>query len=187
MGNDNTLNQTTASKIVSMREVAAACGRYPEDAYSFVREGLEFAAQSVHGPMTPAQYMIAQYMSNTESGIDDVLAKLDDGTLDPSIVSAIEQSGGADALNRNVSGQDLCWAIRDYALRRWGKLSSLVLARWKIRKTADIGRIVFDLVENGFMQKEPHDRLEDFANVFDLDVEMYRNYRISDWMNSESI
>ena len=70
------------------------------------------------------------------------------------------------SLNRNVSGQDLCWGLRDYALQRWGSLAGLVLRRWQLSRTEDFGAIVFAMVEHGFMQTESHDTIEDFSSVF---------------------
>jgi uncharacterized repeat protein (TIGR04138 family) len=44
-----------------------------------------------------------------------------------------------------------------------------VLRRWNIHSTTDFGRIVFALVDNGFLQKTEQDRIEDFRDVFDFD------------------
>lgn len=67
---------------------------------------------------------------------------------------------------RHVTGPQLCLALRDEAIERWGLLARDVLARWNIRGTIDFGNMVWLLVENKLMQKTPEDNLEDFRDVF---------------------
>jgi uncharacterized repeat protein (TIGR04138 family) len=70
---------------------------------------------------------------------------------------------------RHVTGQQLCEAIRQYAVQQYGMLSKNVLNEWGVRSTADFGEIVFNLIEIGQMKKTDSDRREDFENVFDFD------------------
>ena len=74
-----------------------------------------------------------------------------------------------DEIERHVTGQQLCEAIRDYAIRQYGVLSKNVLNHWGIRSTSDFGEIVFNLIEAGHMKKTDADRREDFDEVFDFD------------------
>ena len=80
--------------------------------------------------------------------------------------------------SRHVSGQQLCEGLREYALSQWGFLASVVLRRWNIQSTMDFGRIVFALVDNGFMQKTEEDTVEDFRNVYAFDGAFESMYRI---------
>src|SRR5687768_8664566 len=80
-------------------------------------------------------------------------------------------------VSRHVSGQDLCDGLREFALMNWGLLARTVLARWNVRKTLDFGRIVFALVDNGYMQKTDDDTIEDFRDVFDF-KSAFENYKI---------
>ena len=80
--------------------------------------------------------------------------------------------------NRHVSGRDLCEGLREYALKNWGLMAPTVLARWNIRRTHDFGRIVFALVDNGWMQKTDEDTIEDFRDVFDFKTAFEQGYRI---------
>ena len=41
----------------------------------------------------------------------------------------VEQAGGIENINRHVSGQSLCWGLREYALRLWGPLAGTVLSQ----------------------------------------------------------
>ena len=70
---------------------------------------------------------------------------------------------------RHVSGQDLCQAMRNLAIERWGMLAKAVLADWNIHCTLDFGKIVYAMIENQLMQRTEDDSLEDFRDVFDFD------------------
>ena len=67
---------------------------------------------------------------------------------------------------QHVTGKQLCWALRDEALDRWGLLARTVLGRWRIRETLDFGNMVYLLVNNNLMQKTDEDSLEDFRDVY---------------------
>ena len=69
--------------------------------------------------------------------------------------------------DRNVTGQELSAAVRDYALEQFGYMARVILARLGIRRTGDIGDIVYNLIDINLMSKIPNDRREDFDNVFD--------------------
>jgi len=71
---------------------------------------------------------------------------------------------------RHVTGQQLCEAIRRYAIEQYGLMSRSVLNEWGVRSTGDFGEIVFNLIEIGQMKKTHTDRREDFENVFDFDA-----------------
>jgi uncharacterized repeat protein (TIGR04138 family) len=80
--------------------------------------------------------------------------------------------------NRHVSGRDLCEGLREFALSRWGLLAGTVLSRWNVRKTFDFGRIVFAMVESGWMSKTDEDTIEDFRDVYDFKSAFEAGYRI---------
>lgn len=71
--------------------------------------------------------------------------------------------------SRNVTGQQLCLGLRDYAIKQYGLLARTVLARWGVTRTDDFGRIVFAMVELGLMRKTDDDRMEDFRGVYDFE------------------
>lgn len=66
----------------------------------------------------------------------------------------------------HVNGRQLSEGIRDFALEQFGGLARLVLEEWGIRKTADFGEIVFNLVNHDLMKKTDQDSKEDFADVY---------------------
>jgi uncharacterized repeat protein (TIGR04138 family) len=69
---------------------------------------------------------------------------------------------------RHITGQQLCEAIRQFALEQYGGMAKSVLAHWGVRSTGDFGEIVFNLISIGQMRKTESDRREDFDNVFDF-------------------
>ncbi|HJQ80774.1 MAG TPA: Minf_1886 family protein [Lacipirellulaceae bacterium] len=70
---------------------------------------------------------------------------------------------------RHVTGQQLCEAIRQYAVQQFGLMAKSVLNEWGVRNTGDFGEIVFNLIDVKLMRKTESDRREDFDNVFDFD------------------
>jgi uncharacterized repeat protein (TIGR04138 family) len=66
--------------------------------------------------------------------------------------------------------------VRDLALERFGPMARTVLEHWGIRATADLGDLVFALVECGVLIKQDEDVMEDFHDVFDFDEVFERDY-----------
>jgi uncharacterized repeat protein (TIGR04138 family) len=69
-------------------------------------------------------------------------------------------------VRRHVTGVELAWACRDFAQQQFGLLAPVVLGHWGITRTEDIGRIVFTLVEIGFLVTQPGDQESDFEGVY---------------------
>ncbi|MDO4586449.1 MAG: hypothetical protein Q4C95_04040 [Planctomycetia bacterium] len=84
----------------------------------------------------------------------------------------------ANAVEKHITGQDLCQAAKDYAISQYGLMAKMVLANLGIRKTSDIGDIVYHLIDIGYMRKTKEDRREDFDNVFDLAAELDNGFSI---------
>lgn len=173
------MSQESTQPCKTLRDIALESGPYPEDAYVFIREGLENAVKSIHGPMTEAQQVVAQYLALERIDFAELLERNQQGELDPEVSDALEESG-TDMISRHVSGQDLCWILRDTAVERWGLLASEVLRHWRITTTRDFGRIVFSLVDNEVMQKEPQDSIGDFTAVYDFDEALDKSYEIGE-------
>lgn len=161
-----------------IEEIVREVGRYPLEAFVFVQECIGIAAEHVHGPMTAEQAAVARWMTQHEISHDELNRRCDAGDLPPDIAQSIERVGGIDKMNRHVTGQQLCWAIRDLALQRWGMMARSVLARWNVTSTEDIGQIVFALVENDWLQKQPEDSIDDFQNVFRFEEQFDGSYQI---------
>jgi uncharacterized repeat protein (TIGR04138 family) len=124
--------------------------RYPLEAYIFVFEALHFA-QNVLG-------------MGTESPSEP---------LDP---EPGEQDPGP---QHHVTGQELCEAIRQFALEQYGYMAKVVLNNWGLHTTGDFGEIVFNLIRIGRMRKTPHDRREDFNDVYDFETAFRQQFKIT--------
>jgi len=125
--------------------------RYTFEAYVFVFESLSYA-QNVLG-------MGSESPSETTAGTGE---------------EAEEERA-----ERHVSGQELCEAIRRFALEQYGYMAKTVLGNWGIHSTGDFGEIVFSLIRIGQMRKTPQDRREDFDDVYDFDAAFKQGFKIT--------
>jgi uncharacterized repeat protein (TIGR04138 family) len=126
-------------------DIIRADGRYPIEAYVFLlNEGWPYALRQAYG---------------------------DDVKLVPPVPGGSGSGGGGGSGGkppRHVSGRQICLALRDLAIEKWGMLAETVLKHWNIRETVDFGNMVYLLIQNGVMHKTPEDSLEDFRNVYDF-------------------
>jgi len=81
------------------------------------------------------------------------------------VLAALEFAQGRLPARRHLSGGELAWACRDFALEQFGLLAGEVLSFWGIHSTTDIGRIVFLLIDVGLLARQPSDKVEDFEGV----------------------
>ncbi len=77
---------------------------------------------------------------------------------------------------RHLTGPELAQGCRDLALARYGVLARTVLEHWGVRDSADLGEIVFTLVELGLLMSQPTDSKDDFIGVFDFQQAFDRDY-----------
>jgi uncharacterized repeat protein (TIGR04138 family) len=123
--------------------------RYPLEAYIFVFEALSFAQNELG--------------MGSESASEPADSPLEKEDSEP---------------QRHVTGQELCQAIRQFALEQYGYMAKLVLGNWGLRSTSDFGEIVFNMIRIGRMRKTPQDRREDFDDVYDFDCAFREEFRI---------
>jgi uncharacterized repeat protein (TIGR04138 family) len=124
--------------------------RYKIDAYAFVFEALNYA--------------------HTQLGM---------GTERPAESEGEPEEGSQRESERHLTGQQLCEAIRQYALEQYGYMAKCVLNSWGVTKTGDFGEIVFNLIGIGQMRKTTDDRREDFEDVFDFDTGLQESFKIT--------
>lgn len=82
---------------------------------------------------------------------------------------AVRKAAESDPERRHVSGRELCEALRDHALEEFGPLALLVLTQWGLYETADFGRMVYALINEGVFGRNPDDKPSDFENVYDFE------------------
>lgn len=137
--------------------------RYKAEAYAFVFETLEYAQNVL------------------QLGKDELNEPLpEDPPIDSDEYRALQEleTRHDSEPKRHITGQDLCHAARKYALEQYGRLAPQVLNSIGIRKTDDIGEIVYNLIKIGQMRKTSSDRREDFDDVFDFETTFSEEYRI---------
>jgi uncharacterized repeat protein (TIGR04138 family) len=91
---------------------------------------------------------------------------------------AEEAETESEAVDRHVTGQQLCEAIRRYATEQYGYMAKTVLNNWGIHGTSDFGEIVFNLIRVGQMRKTPADARVDFDNIYDFEAAFKQDFRI---------
>jgi uncharacterized repeat protein (TIGR04138 family) len=124
--------------------------RYRLEAYQFVREALSYAQE------------VMMAGDEAKEGQEE----------EPG-------SGEATEADRHLTGQQLCEAIRLYALDQFGFMAQVVLKSWGVTSTSDFGEIVYNLIRIGFMKKSETDRREDFDDVYSFDDALREQFQIT--------
>ena len=82
---------------------------------------------------------------------------------------ATNDQGAEEKQDHHLTGQQLCHAIKEYALEQYGFMAKTVLNSWGIFNTGDFGEIVYNLIRVKEMRKSKSDRREDFDNQYVFD------------------
>jgi len=133
-------------------------GRYAFEAYVFVFEALRYAHDELGlGSERPSE--------------------------EPAVAEEAGEAGGRSGARaaqapRHLTGQELCEAIRLFALQQYGYMAKCVLNQWGITCTGDFGEIVFNLIRIGEMHKTDDDNREDFDDVFDFEEGLSGKFKI---------
>lgn len=136
------------AEFYSLQQLVTKDSRYPVDAYLFIRETLAFAADSM------------------ELG----------STCDASEI--IEENLDQNRRERHLTGQELCEAIRLYAVKQYGYMAKIVLNRWGIQQTGDFGEIVYNMIQAGIMKKSSRDERSHFDDVYCFDEAFENDFEI---------
>jgi uncharacterized repeat protein (TIGR04138 family) len=70
---------------------------------------------------------------------------------------------------RHVSGQELLEGIRRWGLEQFGPMTLTVFHEWGLRRCADFGEIVFNMVEQHLLAKTREDDRADFQGGYDFE------------------
>ena len=93
------------------------------------------------------------------------------------VLAALEYAQGRLPARRHLSGGELAWACRDFALEQFGLLAPTVLGHWGVTRTADFGTIVFALIDASLLARQPTDKIEDFERVYEFGEAFAAGYR----------
>jgi uncharacterized repeat protein (TIGR04138 family) len=132
--------------------------RYKIEAYEFVREALSYAQDVLSMGRSDESEEISHEKRGSETGPEKPKREEPD---------------------RHLTGQQLCEAIRVFALEQFGLLAKVVLESWGLHSTSDFGNVVFNMIDIGLMKKSKSDRREDFDNVYNFDEAFVRGFRIN--------
>ncbi len=123
---------------------------------------------------------------------DELLARIGPraGRFDPRaflfVLAALEHQQRRLPERRHVTGGELSHACRELALEQYGLLARTVLAHWGVATTADIGEIVYALIDAGLLVRQPEDRLEDFEDVYAFEHAFEKEYEWGGDVRSET-
>ena len=92
------------------------------------------------------------------------------------VLAALEYCQTKLTERRHITGRELSDACRALALDRYGVMARVVLQHWGVSCTADLGDIVFTLVDTGLLLSQPNDTRDDFVDVFDFEDAFEREY-----------
>jgi uncharacterized repeat protein (TIGR04138 family) len=146
--------------------------RYPLEAYIFVFEALDYAQNVLRmGTPSPSEPLQQPAAAGQEEGAKEEEEAEGDEVEE---VEEVEEVG-----QRHVTGQELCEAIRRFALEQYGYMAKTVLNSWGIHATADFGELVFNMIRIGRMRKTAQDCRADFDKVYDFDAALVQDYRIT--------
>jgi uncharacterized repeat protein (TIGR04138 family) len=84
------------------------------------------------------------------------------------VLASLEFCQSRRPVRGHITGSELAWACRDFALEQFGLTSRTVLGHWGVHQTEDFGRIVYVLIDVGLLTSQPEDRIEDFGAVYDF-------------------
>jgi uncharacterized repeat protein (TIGR04138 family) len=78
----------------------------------------------------------------------------------------------------HLTGQELCDALRQFAVDQFGFMAKWVLNSWGIYATSDFGELVYNMIALNLMRKSKTDRREDFDGVYDFEDAFVRQFHI---------
>src|SRR5688572_12938768 len=122
-------------------EVARQHRRFNPEAYLFLFQGLNYAQEELgYGGGAGSSSEPARPLAAAgPSGGADATAEAEQKTA--------EGQGEEAPIERHITGQQLCEAIRQLALRDFGYMAKTVFKSWGITQTGDFGDMVYHLIE----------------------------------------
>jgi uncharacterized repeat protein (TIGR04138 family) len=92
------------------------------------------------------------------------------------VMEALDHTMAVVGEHRHVTAGELLDGFCSHAKRKYGVLAFAVAQKWGIESAADVGRIVYQLVEAGVLRTQEGDRFEDFDEACDLKAKIEDGY-----------
>lgn len=98
--------------------------------------------------------------------------------LDEGLAHTVRETGRTEEESdkRHVTGQELLEGMKSLARERFGPMAAQVWRSWGVHEALDWGRIVFLLVDEGLLNRQDGDKMEDFDVPFDYDAYFVEGY-----------
>jgi uncharacterized repeat protein (TIGR04138 family) len=81
--------------------------------------------------------------------------------------------------DHHVTGAELCRGACELAVREFGMMAPVVFKLWGVRRTDDVGEIVFNLITAEKLSKSDRDDPDDFRDLFDLPTALSRGFELT--------
>ncbi len=92
------------------------------------------------------------------------------------VMEAVDYTVRSLGVWRHVSAAELVEGLRRAACDRYGMLAFTVLEKWGVRTGSDVGEIVFQLIDAGFLSRQDDDSREAFDEVGSLASDLVDRY-----------
>lgn len=79
----------------------------------------------------------------------------------------------------HVSGAELIRGACELAVIEFGMMAPVVFRQWNIRKTDDMGNIVFNLIRGERLSKSDRDEPDDFHELFDIEQTLRDGFELT--------
>jgi uncharacterized repeat protein (TIGR04138 family) len=79
----------------------------------------------------------------------------------------------------HISAPELCRGACELATQEFGLMAWVVFKQWGVTGTADIGNIVFNLIQADRLSKSERDDPEDFCELFDLEETLTSGFELT--------
>lgn len=126
---------------------------WPYEAYEFVLNSLDHAARTVQEAQDSLR-------DETKSEMESEIG-----------------SPGAEG-GMHVDGRQIALAARAIAQEEFGQMAPVVFRQWGIQSTADLGRIIFKLIDIGLLNKNEKDSIEDFVGIYEIPEDLLAGFEI---------
>lgn len=80
----------------------------------------------------------------------------------------VKMLGREESESRHVTGQEILAGWRDLAVLEFGPMANVVMREWGIRRSEDVGAMVYNFIGIGYFGKNETDSIEDFSDGVDL-------------------
>ncbi len=94
------------------------------------------------------------------------------------MIGRVPAEGVPPGQENHVSGPEIVKGAIDLARKDFGFMARTVFHQWGVRRSDDLGELVFNLIESNLLSKTDTDSRADFQDVCDLDIALTEGFTI---------